>query len=335
MRILINSLNNIMLEHVRISRFLVILLLLFSSCDHINTGQTKNVGTLLWLHESHDDTAIKKAVHATLENTSIIVAQLHWKPNDEAFFQNVQWYCSLARDHQKKFMISIDWQKVDRTGTNGHWSFEHPEVAAAFKHDIKTIVREYKPELLNLGVEVNYLALTSPESYRAFIRIFEQLKNELARTNPKIKVGLSFQLELLYGRHRDWKRTPTLAALNAVVEALDFIGVSSYPYMYDTEESSLRSVDFLDSIKSSYQTPLGISETGISSTYYSQLQREKYIQLVFEKTKTLDLTFVIWGSVIDEPQETYWYDKNGLLQKNGDAKAEFFYWEQGTRNIMR
>ena len=42
-----------------------------------------------------------------------------------------------------------------------------------------------------------------------------------------MEVGLSFQLELLYGIHKNWEPNNTLGALEAVVQNLDFIGVSS------------------------------------------------------------------------------------------------------------
>src|SRR6056297_1535767 len=89
------------------------------SCSVPDKSCFKEGGTLLWVYEQHEDMAIKTSIKHTLENSSIIIAQIPWSTNDSSFFNNTAWYFSLAKDHGKSFMIAVDWQRADRSGTIG------------------------------------------------------------------------------------------------------------------------------------------------------------------------------------------------------------------------
>ena len=51
-------------------------------------------GSLLWVNDQIPDNVIKKAVEHTVENSSIIIAQVPWEPNDMQFMNNLDWYNS-------------------------------------------------------------------------------------------------------------------------------------------------------------------------------------------------------------------------------------------------
>lgn len=306
------------------------------SCSVEDTWYFKERGTLLWIDGRHADKAIKSAIHNTLEHSSIIVAQIPWSPIDSSFFKNAAWYSSLAKDHGKSFMINIDWQAIDRSGTEGGWSFANPEMAFLFKKDMLQLVEAYSPDYINLGVEVNYYALTSADGFRAFASLFRELKKDLKDLNPKLKVGLSYQLELLYGHHKDWKEFQTLTTLDVIYGDIDFLGISTYPNMVIKENDNiLFFTNYLDSLVQKYSVPMGISETAASSKLYDENQRGIYVKRIFEKASSLDLKFVIWGSMIDAPKDETWFDKIGLLDMEGNPKREFEIWKSENKKIQR
>jgi hypothetical protein len=318
----------------------VILILLISivfSCSKSEDLYFKEGGSLLWINEQHEDTAIKNAVQHTLENSSIIIAQVHWSPHDNSFFDNAAWYFSLAKDHGKSFMIAIDWQKADRSVTNGCWSFEDEVTANLFKKDMIRLFNAYNPDYVNLGVEVNYYSLTSSDGFRAFASVFRELKGELKELKPDVKVGLSYQLELLYGHHNGWNETNSLTTLDNLLGDIDYLGISTYPNMVSERKQSdvLFSTIFLDSISMKYSLPIGITETAVSSKLYNEEQRKSYVKTIFQKASDLNLKFVIWGSMIDGVGDNVWSDKIGLLSNDGKPKKEFSLWKKENLNFYK
>jgi hypothetical protein len=316
---------------------LSILISIVFSCSKSEDLCFKDGGSLLWINEQHEDSAIKNAVKHTLESSSIIIAQVRWNPYDSSFFDNAGWYFSLAKEHGKIFMIAIDWQKTDRSGTNGGWSFEDEATAKLFKKDMTRLFNAYNPDYVNLGVEVNYYALTTSEGFKAFASIFRELKSELKQLKPDVKVGLSYQLELLYGHHNGWNETNTLATLDNLLGDIDYLGISTYPNMVSGLKHSalLFSTTYLDSLTSKYSLPIGISETAVSSKLFNEEQRKTYVKTIFQKASELNLKFVIWGSMIDENADNLWSDKIGLLNKDGKTKDEFSLWKKENINFYK
>lgn len=320
---------------LKLSFFLFLISIFIFSCTgektKANSGipapNKPDIGSLLWVNEFHSDSAVKEAVKHTLDNSMFIVAQLSWSPFDTSFFDNARWYHQLASEHNKNFMINLDWQNFSRSGVNGSWSFDEDTIQELFKADAMQLAKTYNPDVFLLGVEVNYYALTDSSGYKGFINSYNSVKTLLNKEYPAMDIGLSFQLELLYGIHTAWESKKTLDPLDAVVKNLDFIGVSTYP---DQHHSSLQNVNasicYLDSLKSRYEVPLAISETGISRIKFDQGQRKKYITSIFDKADQIGAQFLIWGSMIDHPLLESWQNQIGLLEGNGFPKKEFGVW---------
>lgn len=314
--------------------FLILFVFLCSCSNSPDNFSQREYGTLLWVGSSQKDSAIKKAVHHTLESSSVIIAQIPWSPNNDTFLKNIEWYSNLAKDHGKILMVNIDWQNNDRTGTRGNWYFKSDKVKKRFLMDMHEIVKKYSPNYLTLGIEVNYFALTDPEDFVNFIELFNKVKSTLKKNYPKLEIGLSYQLELLYGLHTGWNPERSLQALDAVVENLDYLGISTYPkFTIPKKNKPFYSIDYLDSISSTYKLPIGISETGVTHTDFDEEERKEYISLIFQKYQSENLKFLIWGSIIDGSGETNWENEIGLMNFDGSTKPEFSLWKQNMEKI--
>jgi hypothetical protein len=315
--------------------FFVLSLLFISSCDSdISTNSYfTEYGSLLWVNNQMPDDVVKKAVKETVENSSVIIAQVPWAPSDKQFLENIDWYNTLAIQHGKELMINIDWLSNNRKTTrNSDWSFEDDTIKHQFSININSLVDKYKPKFLMLGVEVNYYAFISPDGYKGFVTTFNSLKNSLKEKYPNMRIGLSFQLELLYGIDKDWAQNKSLAPLDAIVENLDFIGISTYPDLItNNEEINITSVSNLDSLFALYDVPIGISETGISSSNFNLNQRSLYIKNIFSKSD--QLLFIIWGSMVDGHKNNNWMTRIGLLDYNALPKEEYKEWLEGINNL--
>ena len=324
---------------MKTSNFIIIISFSLSaliSCDsEIDNISFKEVGALIWVNESMSDSLVKIAVKETLQNSSLVISQISWSPTDRSFMKNVEWYYSLALESHKKFMLNIDWLENNRSDTRGKFDFENKEMRTLFINDIKNLINLYHPNYLTLGVEVNYYALTSPKGYREFIKVFNELKASIKEKEPKIKIGLSFQLELLYGVHKDWKQNKTIEPLNAIVENLDYIGISTYPDIFTHfNDRTFSSFNYLDSLKKNYKKPIGILETGISFINFKDNARVNYLKSIYKKANDLQLSFVVWGSIVDDPRQADWNHKLGLINSKGVSKPEFTIWKQENKKYL-
>jgi hypothetical protein len=313
---------------------LIIVMLISLACSNIkNRVYFPDYGSLLWVNEAHSDTVVKKVVDETLDYSTIIIAQVPWTLNDSTSVDNINWYCELARSHGKKLMVNIDWLSNTREGPRGNWSFTELEVKDEFRKYVLTIVEKYKPEMLTLGIEVNYYALTNPNGYTSFVLFYNSLKKELFNQYPDIKVGLSFQLELLFGVDIEWDQVKTLETLDAVAENLDYIGISTYPDLYKIDDKNTFILSsFIDTLDRLYDIPMGITETGVSSIKFDCNQRKEYIRVIFDKVEKLNMSFLVWGSMVDDPRDDEWMHRIGLIDSDGTHKCEFDGWGKNVTN---
>lgn len=302
-----------------------ILILLITSCKKRSTQVLAEKGCLLWVDGYMEDSVVKKAVHETIVNSTVIVAQIPWEVNSRKHLENISWYASLANEHHKPLMINIDWQLNDRTGVRGNWKFSDSEVASQFRDDMLTIIQKYKPKYLTLGVEVNYYALINPNDYRVFVNEFNLLKDQIKQINSFTAVGLSFQLDLLYGNHKSWQQNKSIQTLEAIVENLDFIGLSLYPkYKVIKEGESFSGISYVDSIGKTFDVPYGILETGVA--FEDSIKRIRFFNELKEISENNDLQFLIYGSMIDNSKDSSWENNIGLLSSNGEPKVGYDIW---------
>jgi hypothetical protein len=231
-------------------------------------------------------------------------------------------------------MINIDWMTNDRSQTKGGWSFEDELVSNKFKSNVIKLVHSYSPDRITLGTEINYYALNYSGGYRAFVNCFNDLKEKIYEVNPTIKVGLSFQLELLYGNHLEWEKNKTLETLDAVVPNLDYLALSTYPEQYEATTVDTNGLKYIDSICNRYKLPIGISETGISNLI-PQSDRADYIKSIFKKVRSNQLEYIIWGAMIDHSGEDMWHHQLGLLNVDGSMKPDFNIWKNESETIKK
>ena len=161
--------------HCRLT-FLTLFILFFLTANSCPAEQDfrankVEVGSLLWIENSHSDEEVKNAVRVAIENSTIIVAQVSWEPSCKTFMSNIDWYHELARSHNRSFMINIDWQSLDRSDSLSRFRFSNPSDKSLFMKAVITAVEKYRPDYLTLGVEVNYYALTNPRRLPLFFRV--------------------------------------------------------------------------------------------------------------------------------------------------------------------
>ena len=100
--------------------------------------------------------------------------------------------------------------------------FDDPRVMHAFTNYARAAIRRFKPDYINLGIEIDGLA-RSGRKWRQFSELFDHARTALKREFPNLRVGVSFTLQSLLAPriHRRVK---------GLVEKSDYLGLSFYPY---------------------------------------------------------------------------------------------------------
>lgn len=310
----------------------VMVTFLLGSCS--NERKPMEFGSLLWVDKCMSDSVVRRAVKECFDNTSMIVCQISWAPNDTTFLNNVDWYRNLANEGNKAFMLNLDWQNLNRTGSSGNWNFGKDSADLIFFNDVLQLVDTYKPNYLNLGVEINYYALTNPDGFKSFVGTFNKLKTTLKSKHKEMQIGVTFQLELLFGNHSGWRRTKCTEPLTCLQENLDFIGISTYPDVFKSNSELNISTDYLDSLDSLSPKPIGITETGISSRVFSNSVRIAYVRSILNKAREKEFDFFVWGSLIDCQPKGDWRSAIGLMDNYGNHKAEFEVWSSIGKHLL-
>lgn len=141
--------------------------------------------------------------------------------------QDVANLIRLAKADSLKFTLTIDPLTKDRTAPSvpagvGGTGFGSPEVQAAFTKQALAYAA-LKPDLLGLGVEVNFLALADTAELNDYIKMVTNTYQAIKARYPDQKVEVGFQYDLM-------KLDPTeFGLLSKFNGACDSFSFTTYP----------------------------------------------------------------------------------------------------------
>jgi len=188
----------------------------------------------------------------------------------------------------------------DRSGIPGTWraggpppelagrTFDDPEVRQGIKAWVKFLAERLEPDYFNLAVEMNMYATARPEDYPNLVSLYRELYAEMKADYPDTVFFASFQMELA---------DPGAAA--DLVDSLDLIGISSYPYI---NGGGIPAGDYFDAM-ADLGLPVAIAETGFPAApmptlggdrTYSPEDQAAYVEWLGQRASSLDLQFVTW-----------------------------------------
>lgn len=288
------------------------------------------MGTIFWPPDNFNDSNIKKGIARTLESSDILTAQIPWEPADTQFIEKVQWIASLSREHHRKLIVNIDWLRDDRKGLRGaNWNFGQEQVKEAYVRTATEVCRKYRPNYLNLGIEVNFHALGDPAGFRSFVDVYNKTKKIINDSFPEVKVAVTFQLELLFGLHSNWGKQKSLEVLKAFGDNLDIVAISTYPHS-NTKEFTNRY--YLNEVLKANKKPLGIFETGVPTNLYDEEKQKAYLQELLsylQDNKRCEL--LVWSATCDtevSSGDSKWAHYLGLLNYDLQPKKAWMKWQE-------
>jgi hypothetical protein len=288
-----------------------------------------NMGVMLWVPENYRDDMVKKEVDYVLNGSDVMTVQLPWSPYSRNLLKQAKWISSLAKDHNKKLIINLDWMERSRNSLLGEgWSFREPNVKTRFLADALEICKLYNPDYLNLGVEVNFYGLIDQKGFKDFVQTYNATKLRINQRYTKTKVSVTFQVELLLGRMRDWEKNASLEIIDAFGGNLDILALSTYPH---EDENGKLDIQLLSSFLKSYDKNFGIFEVSVPTNSHNEIAQSNYLrELLIYLNSNKNCELIVWTAIIDTvPSGTInssWSNYLGLINYDLSPKTSWDIW---------
>ena len=139
------------------------------------------------------------------------------------------------------------------------------ETRTLFQQAAVAYATKFQPELLFLGSETDWYAVSNPADYRNWVAVYVATRKAIRAVSPKTKVGTCFQFERISGTGKlTGFNTPAWQALTQHdLTTLDVVGVTSYP-MFATKDASGVDEKYLEPLthKLPAGMPVAILESG-------------------------------------------------------------------------
>ena len=208
--------------------------------------------------------------------------------------------------------------------------YDNVAVQQAYLNYVKRVVEHFKPQYINIGIEMSELALQHPDEWPAYAGLYLATKAELKQQYPNLQVGMEFVLQSLM--------TPRVAELvKPVIDQSDYVGISFYPYGSEFGEifgatalpgtkDGAQWKQPMDWLRAYTDKPIGICETGYTTRDFrlnvaggidfpgSKDLQQQFLRDLVRYAKRDNYAFVVWFISVD-------YE--ALMAKIGSAGAEW------------
>lgn len=197
-------------------------------------------------------------------------------------------YVATAITDQTRSGIPGSWRAGGPPASVAGRSFDDPEVREGIRRWVRYLADEFEPDWFNLAVEINMYEVAQPTDYPNLVSLYRELYEEIKAAHPKTVVFASFQMEL---------GDPRAAA--DLVDTLDIIGISTYPYVTG---NGFPAEEYFDSI-ADLGLPLAVAETGYPAAAlptlagrqtFSPSDQADYVEWLGRRAETPGLVFVAW-----------------------------------------
>jgi len=245
-------------------------------------------------------------------------------------------------------------------GLPAEWAganFSTPEVRQAFTNFTLRVLREFKPEYLGLGSEINTYAEANPEDFKNFLSLYQEVYDAIKTEAPDTKVFVTFQ----------WEQLNSLAMVETAgvpyqvkweqIEVfeprLDLWVISSYPFIAFRTGAEIPA-DYYTPLLERTDKPLAVAEGGFVSRQTGQIpgtpqDQVDYLNAIHSQIGSR-LDFWIYLLFSDLNQEAYakffreqgigendidtlgFFVNVGLREKDGTPKPALQVWDSFRAN---
>ncbi len=175
-------------------------------------------------------------------------------------------------------------------------SFADPAVRSAFRNFALRIARDYAPDILGLGSEINTYCGAHPEDRASLLSLCRETYDAVKAISPSIVITSTLQYEEL-SMTADW------GIIDEFDGRLDRLAITTYPSPWHVDPDAMPA-DTYSRILAHSTLPVIIAESGWPSGgdpafHGSPANQERFLSRLVELTAMLDLRLWIWWFLHD------------------------------------
>lgn len=215
--------------------------------------------------------------------------------------------------------------------------FNDPKVRQAFIAYATYVARNYKPDYMALGVEVNMTFERAPEQFEAYLSLYAEAYEVVKGNSPSTKVFPTFQLEDLRGNFGD-VHPPRWELFDRFRGRMDLLAVSTYPFLGEAKSAADVTADYYGELKQHWDGEIIISEAGYASapvegrvTVGTESDQQAYVEHLLAQANELGFSLVVWFAALDpafaSSGATAVFRDIGLRKSDGSNKLAWAAWE--------
>ncbi len=212
---------------------------------------------------------------------------------------------------------------------------------AKFQQAAVEIARQYSPQYLALGVEVNSYYERGPSDFDRFVSLYAETYDAVKAVSPTTKVFTIFQYERLRGGQffsGDGQKPTQWDLLERFVGRLDLAAFTTYPFLLYASPTDLPA-NYYSEIAKHTSLPVAFTEIGWPSEPLgpapnspfggSDEEQAAFVQRFFELTTGLDLSLALWSFPHDPAGQINPAFLNiSLRQNDGTPKPALSAWQE-------
>jgi hypothetical protein len=223
--------------------------------------------------------------------------------------------------------------------------FNDPGIREAFLAYTTYVIKNYNPDYLALGVEINMLYERDRPQFDAFATLYNQAYALAKQTSPKIKVFPTFQLEDLEGTF-GLVHPPHWEVLDVFAGHMDALAISTYPFLAEVRSTADIQGDYYSQLKSHWSGEIFIAETAYASAPVdgqvnvgTEEDQQAYLQRILTAAEDNRFSMVIWFAALDPSfagsGSSAAFKDIGLRHSDGSNKLAWGTWEAWARRPLR
>jgi len=215
--------------------------------------------------------------------------------------------------------------------------FKSEELRASLLAYTAYVAKNYHPQYLAIGVEINMLYERSRAQFDAFVVLYREMYDQAKAASPGTLVFPTFQLEDLLGR-LDQVHDPHWEVLDPFRGKMDALAVTTYPFAGNIRAASDISPGYYDEIAREFDGPVIVAPAGYPSAPVegkalvgTEQDQDAFLQRLLQDADRLGFAMVSWVAARDPASGTGGVTASlkdtGLRRADGANKAAWTTWE--------
>ncbi|NHZ86212.1 MAG: hypothetical protein GWP19_10065 [Planctomycetia bacterium] len=225
-------------------------------------------------------------------------------------------------------------------------TFDDEKVITAFINHCEKMITIYSPHYFAYAIEANMLIDLAPSKWNAFVTFAQSVYTNLKANYPTLPIFLTLQAESFYNNLNG-----QTSGINQILPYTDYIAVSSYPYIIQSDPYLLADDYFTELANLAPNKPFAIAETAwpaedVTAPYpvlipATEATQQAYLERLLADSDSLSAAFVCWFFTRDfddfwesdlkfnaaAPTIRLWKD-TGLYDGQGNARPALTTWRE-------